>query len=361
MKMNRLSSLIFFLFLIFQTGFSQQKKALIFREEVFNFGSVVESEGAVVHGFEFTNTTNRPITIVKVQPSCGCTTPDWSKEPVMPGKTGFIKASFDPKGRPGYFDKSLSVVTDVDNTTVQLRIKGQVVSGVISERDFEKSLGNMGLQSSSFNMGKVFLKDEYLVKDFSWKNLSRNPIEISKEVSPDFIIVDVNPSVVAPGEVGQIRLSYNGEKKNKYGFQSDNIEVHTNDPLMPIKSISVFATLEEFFPQMEPAELAKAPGLFISDKVFDLGRIKQTSGATKILSVSNTGKKPLLIREIQSNCTCTVVSITSKTIKPGGSAEIKIIFNPEERKGTQQKSITLYSNDPKNPVQRITFSAYVED
>ncbi len=359
--MYRLFNLVFLLVLIFQSGISQQKKALVFREEVFNFGKVVESEGAVLHAFEFTNATNRPITIVKVQPACGCTTPDWSKEPVMPGKTGFIKASFDPKGRPGYFDKSLTVVTDINSGSFQLRIKGQVVSGAIAEADFSKAIGNMGLQSSSFNMGKVFLKDEYMVKDFAWKNLGDQPLRITEVVSPPFMSVELNPEIVEPGEVGQLRLSYNGSKKNQYGFQSDNLELHTSDSQIPVKSISVFATLEEYFPDLTPEELAKAPGLLISEKTIDLGRIKQTAATEKTIAISNIGKKPLMIRSVQSNCTCTLVKASATTIKPGGSATIKITFNPEERKGTQQKSILVYSNDPKNPVQRIIFSAYVED
>ncbi len=358
--MGRLIFLVIFLASA-SAGFTQQTKALVFRDDVFNFGKVIESEGPVVHSFEFTNSTNRPVTIVKVQPSCGCTTPDWSKEPVMPGKVGFIKASFDPKGRPGYFDKSLSVVTDVDNTPVQLRIKGQVVTDLVTDKNFSKPMGNMAFQSSSFNMGKVFLKDEYMVKDFSWKNTGETPIEISKEVSPNFIIVELTPAQVAPGEVGQIRLSYNGAKKNQYGFQSDNIELHTNDKESPVKSISVFATLEEYFPESTPEELGKAPRLLITEKTFDFGRIKQANSATKTITISNTGKKPLQIRSVQSNCTCTKTAAAADMIKPGGSAAIKITFQPEERKGTQQKSITVYSNDPRNPVQRITFSAYVED
>jgi hypothetical protein len=171
----------------------------------------------------------------------------------------------------------------------------------------------------------------------------------------------MNPIVVAPGEVGQLRLSYNGAKKNQYGFQSDNIELYTDDSQSPVKSISIFATLEEYFPDLTPEELAKAPGLLISEKTIDLGRIKQATSITKRVSISNIGKKPLIIRSVQSNCTCTIAAVSATTIKAGGSAEIKITFKPEERKGTQQKSVMVYANDPKNPVQRIIFSAYVED
>jgi hypothetical protein len=48
-------------------------------------------------------------------------------------------------------------------------------------------------------------------------------------------------------------------------------------------------------------------------------------------------------------------------LKPSASATIKILFNPQDRKGTQQKAVTIYSSDPQNPVQRITLAAYVED
>src|SRR6188768_1466983 len=106
--------------------FSQQTKAIQFREETFDFGSVKEEGGPVTHEFMFTNTGNRPVKILTVQPSCGCTTPSWSREPVAVGKTGFIQASFNPKGRPGYFNKSLTVTTDLDPTPIILQIKGQV-------------------------------------------------------------------------------------------------------------------------------------------------------------------------------------------------------------------------------------------
>ena len=60
-----------------------------------------------------------------MQASCGCTTPDWSKEPIAPGKKGFVKASYNPAGRPGNFNKSVTVTSN--QGTQVLYIKGQVV------------------------------------------------------------------------------------------------------------------------------------------------------------------------------------------------------------------------------------------
>ena len=72
------------------------------------------------------NTGDKPLVISRVQPSCGCTTPDWSKEPIMPGKTGEIKVHYDTAGL-GEFQKSIDVYSnDPVNGRSVIFIKGKV-------------------------------------------------------------------------------------------------------------------------------------------------------------------------------------------------------------------------------------------
>src|SRR6478735_1836585 len=127
MKMNRSLWILSFVVLGI-SSVAQVAKPLQFKEEVYNFGEVLEKGGPVTHQFECTNLSNRPVKILNVKPSCGCTTPDWTKDPIPPGKTGFVQARFDPKGRPGFFTKSLTVTTDLDSNPIQLQIKGTVNS-----------------------------------------------------------------------------------------------------------------------------------------------------------------------------------------------------------------------------------------
>lgn len=342
--------------------FAQQTKAIQFREEVFDFGSVKEEAGPVMHEFMFTNTGTRPVKILTVQPSCGCTTPSWSKEPVGVGKTGFIQASFNPKGRPGYFNKSLTVTTDLDSNPIVLQIKGQVsAGGEAPSNDLPIANGNWKLKSNSFNMGKVYLKDEPTVRDFPFMNNGTKAITVtSKVVSPAYIKVDIQPKTVEPGKGGNIKITYLGKVKNQYGFQNDNVEIITDDELAPAKSFSVYATLEDFFPEMKPEELAKAPVLRLQSGNIDFGRIKGSSSSVREVHVSNTGKKELSIKALQGNCVCVTATSAKAVLKPGETTKIQITFNPQERNGTQQKAVTVYSNDPLNPVQRIILSAYVE-
>jgi hypothetical protein len=352
----------FLLFISSSLAFCQVSKPLQFREEIFDFGSIKEQAGPVTHEFSFINSSSRPIRILGVQASCGCTTPAWSKEPIDPGKSGFIQASFNPAGRPGYFNKQLTVTTDFDPNPITLQIKGQVaVEGDIQKIQFQASNGNLKLKSGSFNMGKVFIKDDYTVRDFPVLNGGSAPITFSgKYLGPAYIKVDVQPKTILPGEQGNIKVSYNGKMKGKYGFQSDNVEVFTDDELNSTKSFSVYATLEDEFPQLTPEELAKAPQLRVQFSSIDFGKLKPNTASVREVQFYNTGKKELDIKSLQGNCTCVTASAENLSIKPGESAAITVSLNPQDRKGNLQKALTIYSNDPQNPVQRITFSGYVE-
>ena len=122
--MKQLLTLSFILFSFFYS-FSQ-KSEIVFETPEYNFGDIQENKGKVSHKFSFTNNGKESIRILTVKPSCGCTTPNWSKDEIKPGKKGFIIAEYNPKGRPGVFRKSLSVITN-DNRRSLIFIKGKVV------------------------------------------------------------------------------------------------------------------------------------------------------------------------------------------------------------------------------------------
>lgn len=77
--------------------------------------------------FSFVNETGAPILITDVKTSCGCTTPDWTKEPIAPGEKGEIKASYNAK-KIGIFNKSVTVYTNNSTTPTRLKLTGNVVS-----------------------------------------------------------------------------------------------------------------------------------------------------------------------------------------------------------------------------------------
>ena len=343
-------------------SFAQVSRPVQFKEESHDFEKVVEKDGPVTHVFEFTNSYNKPVKILQVKPSCGCTTPDWSKEEIQPGKTGFIKAEFNPKGRPGYFTKTLTVTTDAETNPFILQIKGTVVSDAKQvASSFRVTNGNWRIKSASFSLGKIYIKNEYVVREFQFMNTAKKAISyLDKYDGPAYIRVNVEPKTIQPGETGVVRIGYNGKLRDAYGYQTDNVVIHTDDEQQPLKSFNVLATLEDYFPEQTPREAAKSPRLLLNQTSLDFGRVRQNQATTKEVTVTNLGQSVLELRSIQGNCTCIKTESDRKALKSGQSTTIKISYDPQDRKGTQQKSVTIYSNDPKDPVQRIVFTAYAE-
>lgn len=96
---------------------------LAFTDNVHDFGTVMEGPDATCV-FTFKNNGTEPIIIQKAQPSCGCTVPSFSSEPVPPGATGKIDVAYHTKGKPNAFSKSITVVSNAG--TKVLTIKGTV-------------------------------------------------------------------------------------------------------------------------------------------------------------------------------------------------------------------------------------------
>lgn len=97
-----------------------------FAEKVFDFGKIKEKGGLVSHEFTFTNDGDGNLVILKATAECGCTRPSYSDAPVAPGKTGKLKVSYNPLGRPGSFEKVVTVTSSGNPSKVRLKIRGVV-------------------------------------------------------------------------------------------------------------------------------------------------------------------------------------------------------------------------------------------
>lgn len=96
-----------------------------FESESFDFG-VVEDGEKVTHAYKFKNVGSSSLTITNAIASCGCTVPEWTREPVPPGETGEIKAVFDSKGRVGKHSKTITIYANTNPSEVKLTLSGEV-------------------------------------------------------------------------------------------------------------------------------------------------------------------------------------------------------------------------------------------
>jgi len=116
------------LFLLTCLGLSAQKtntrSEIVFENTRYDYGEIlVGSPGRCE--FKFRNNGKLPLVLTNVQASCGCTVPQWSKEPVPAGKMGVIKVKYNTR-IPGTFLKTITVSSTAKNSMVVLSIKGKV-------------------------------------------------------------------------------------------------------------------------------------------------------------------------------------------------------------------------------------------
>lgn len=103
---------------------STSKAALTFTADTYDFGSIPQGT-PVSHVFSFKNTGTEPLILSAVNASCGCTTPEWPREPIKPGGTATIKATYNAAAM-GVFTKTITVVSNANPNQKVLIIKGEV-------------------------------------------------------------------------------------------------------------------------------------------------------------------------------------------------------------------------------------------
>ena len=99
-----------------------------FESTTHDFGSFSENSPKVTCTFKFTNTGDGPLVIHQAIASCGCTVPQYPKEPIKPGESGEVKVIYNGAGKfPGRFQKTITLRTNADSEIVRLVVKGDMM------------------------------------------------------------------------------------------------------------------------------------------------------------------------------------------------------------------------------------------
>lgn len=342
---------------------AQGQAKLMFEKEIHDFGKLKEVDGSAEYSFAFVNTGDQPLKINGVKTSCGCTTPYWTKEEVLPGDSGRVTARYNTVNRPGPFSKSLTVSSNAENYTVRLIIKGQVQPKPSTpENDLPITFGAIRMKYRSLNVGKI-TTERVITESFEVYNESDSSVTFYPEnsVIPDHLVIRAVPEILESKQRGELRITYDPLKKNDLGYLNDLVTLSTSDPLGKDKKIYVIATIEEYFPMMTDDELATKPKLLIDERIRNLGKVPSGENAELEFLLKNEGQETLNIRKVKSNCDCLALDLVDENIQVGETVSLKVTFDTKGRKGQQYKNVTIFSNDPSSPTQVVQVRANVQD
>jgi hypothetical protein len=328
-----------------------------------NFGSFKEEDGRQTYDFVLTNTGSQPLVIQNIVTSCGCTTPEWTRQPIPPGGKGKVTAIYDPKDRPGAFDKSLTVYTNTKPEITVLQIKGEVAprEKTIDEL-FTFPVGNLvrfeNVQMAFTNVKKNAKK----IRVMQVVNTSKEPVKIEFENIPAHLSLKVTPETLKPGQKGLVEGTYDAVKNTGWGNVNDMVRIKLNGVPQENVYYYVSANLVEDFSSLSREELAKAPVFKLDATTVDLGKIKGATQNEVEFKFTNAGKSDLFIRHVRPTCGCTAIAQGQQDvgIKPGQSSSIKATFNSGGYSGKVTKAIYVYANDPLKSEVVLMLTAEVE-
>jgi len=334
--------------------------SITFDKTSFNFASISETGGLKTHVFTFTNNGSQPLSINDVTTTCGCTVPEWSKEPIAPGGTGTVRVVFDPLGMPGAFRKGITVKSNARESTVVLYIVGMVTPKPKTVADdFPVKVGNLRLANSHLSMQTVY-SSQVKVDTLRVFNDSDSLLSVSISDAPEHITFTVTPPSLEPKKSGLIYVAFDGNKISDWGFVLSRVYFKLNGVAVPDNMLAISATIQEDFSRWTPEKKLSAPKAILDEESFNFGTITPGQPVAHDFLLKNEGKDPLIIRKISTTCGCTATKPDKYEIPGGESTILKCTFDSRGKIGKQFQTVTLILNDPLKSNLVLRFIGNVE-
>jgi len=187
-------------------------------KRVYDFGTIQEKKGPVNHVFTFTNKGNKPVAITQVNSWCGCTTANYTKSAIMPGKTATIKVIYNPYSRPGKFSKEIDVLLNDGKEYTRIWVKGNVIGYLHPVReDYPYFFGDglyMGfnvLPFATLKVGETYTFDQRIAND------TNKPMTVEFKRMPDNRVLKMPDKIqLKPKERTTFKVTYRAAKEYSY-------------------------------------------------------------------------------------------------------------------------------------------------
>ena len=321
-----------------------------------DFGAFDEDTGVVYCEFCMVNEGSEPMAILGARANCGCTRPEYSREPVAPGDTAVIRVGYDPKGRPGRFAKKVFVDCSAAPTRSVLTITGTVIGSSNTLRSrYPIEIGPVRMRTAVIPYGRV-LKGETMGQYIDAYNASTDTLRPRVEHKPRGINVIVQPAVVPPGEQFVLSTILHSNQINSWGTVTDSLTFYPDSDSREGRKIETVVIIEEDFRKLTPDQLAKAPLIDTSTTAIDLRSLSRSAAPVKeSFTVSNRGKSPLIIRDITCADSAVSLEMKTRTIRPGKSSRVDLIIDPSKVKSRDllNARIFIIANDPAHPTTTV--------
>ena len=310
---------------------------------------------------EATNIGATPIYIKEVVSSCGCTKVEYKRDAIMPNEVATLAITYDPRNRPGRFDRRIAVVLLGFDEPIVLNIIGHVTPRERTVYEiYPFDMGGGLRMESNFHAFAYVEHGKQVEESIGYINLSDHPISLTLHAieSSGALTVDY-PTTIAPNDKGDIVLRYAlDEESTLYGTLNDIFHFEV-DGTYGATVISTYAVAVDNFDLVEDI---LAPSAVVSKKIIKFGEILLNNQLLEqSISIGNSGEMPLIIRRVESDSPAVEVNIEGDTsIDKGESLTLRIRLNTaliEDCDNPFVSRVRVICNDPIMPMQVIRVNA----
>ncbi len=346
------------LFLVPLAG-ARAQGSLSFEKTVHNFGDIQISDGPVRCSFPFKNTGNAPVVIHEVVTSCGCTTPRFSREPVLPGASGSIEVEFSNNQGPYMFDKTITVYHSASKKPVVLHVKGAAhdKKKTVGEL-YPLNVGGVGFRKTVFPAGHIG-QGTHKDGEIDIANTTGHKIEpVFTNVTPGLELKCV-PAVIQPSGKALIKYTITAnDNPPKWGSVSYSADISVKG--QQSGTVRIDASIIDDFDKLSKQQVKDAPLPYFTTTVAEYGRLAPGSGTTCVFHMTNKGKSKLVVHAIESSSPMVKAATPLPLEVPaGGSADIEITLEGVQGDGDTLFSATVICNSPTRPMVNLFMSGIV--
>ncbi len=349
---------VFALTLLCSAMLVAQPRTVEFNKTVHDFGDIMLNSGHHKYTFTFKNISKQPVVVQTVISSCGCTTPVWTKSPVMPGNSGKLEVTFLNDQGPFPFDKSLTVYLTGEPRPITLRIKGVVHDKPKSLKQlFPENFGGISLRSSLTDFGNIAqgdIKTEVIeVANTSGRAIDAGFISKSKGLS-----LVVNPSKIPAGGKAELSITLNTKEEIKWGSAVYRYSAVVNGREVPESELRVTANIRDNFSSLTKEETESAPVPMANSSSFDFGRVTQGEVVNTSFKIRNLGRRDLVIYKIDTTDETITAKYPSK-IAPGATGVVDVRLELSGSPGERGHILSLITNSPSRPVMNLIITGII--
>lgn len=206
------------------------------------------------------------------------------------------------------------------------------------------------LQQTSFDFGDIKQGDK-VSHTFVISNSGGDLLKISNvKASCGCTAAAPEKNELAPGESTNLVVTFNSA--GRMGKQSKTVRIYSNDPENPEMLLSISGNV------VSANQIsAGAPTIYFTETQHDFGKVNEGDKVNYTFTFANKGSSVLTIKDIKTSCGCTAALLSQDNLAPGKDGTIKVELDTKNRSGKMSRTVTVKSNDPKDPAKVLTIYA----